>query len=216
MYLDSHDYQTIWKLAHNWNGVDPETTDENNLPLDLKATIQRIMGAVDQRRLTLRNRRFKVFMDESLFIYLIDFFHHRKFNKCLRSDIFIKSYLDSLYVRRAEVLNWCQKDFLTPPPIWQLEKPVINSEDKYDSSDDENEGWYNDLSDRRKQRVVCLDMAKKLWLINSEQSYEEIYNHPTMKQFGNPNVFSLEAFKKWSRPFASEYAKTGGRPIKNK
>ena len=23
MYLDSKDYQTVWRLAHNWVGLDP-------------------------------------------------------------------------------------------------------------------------------------------------------------------------------------------------
>jgi len=217
MYLDSHDYQTIWSLAHNWTNLEPESTDQNNLPSDTKIAIHRIMSAILGSKLTVRNKTFQIFLDDSFLNFIFDFSHYRKFSQCLKRDVFNKSYLDSLYVKRPDVIAWCQSDFLTIPSIWQLRvQDNLQNASEYDASEDENEGWYADLSDRRKQRVACLEMAKKLWLINPSQTYEEIYNHSTMKLFGNPNVFSLDAFRKWSRPFATEYAKTGGRPIKNK
>lgn len=214
MYLDSHDYQTIWKLAHNWEGLDSDTTNENEIPQNLKITIHRIVNAVMWRNLSVRNRRWQIFADDSLLTFIFDFSHYRKCGKCLKSNYFSKSYLDSLYVKRPEVIAWCQKDFLPIPSIWQLGKIVVPN-DKYDSSDDDNHSWYNELSERRKQRISCLEMARKLWLINPQQTYEDVFNHPTMKQFGNPSVFSFDAFKKWSRPFAPEHATTGGRPNRN-
>lgn len=215
MYLDSQDFQTVWYLAHNWCDADPEITDENNLPGNLKITIQRIMNAIMWNHLRVRTRRWRIFTDESILTFILNFSHYRKFNQCLRGNVFNKAYLNSLYVKRPEVLAWCQKDFLAAPPIWGLEKN-LDVENKYDTSDDENEGWYNDLTERRKQRVACLELAKKLWLIYPDKSYEQIYNDPTMKRFGNPNVFSLDAFKKWARPFAPEQIKEGGRPSKIK
>ena len=114
------------------------------------------------------------------------------------------------------MLSWCEEDYLNPPPIWQIKNNLLNNPETYDSSDDENLTWYSELTEARKKRVACLELAKKLWLISPNLTYEEIYNHPTMKQFGNPTVFSLEAFKKWSRSFAPDEAKIGGRPIRNK
>ena len=216
MYLDSHDYQTIWNLAHNWANSNADSSDETHLTPEVKIFIQRILVAINGGKISVRNRRFQIFQDDSTITFLLDLGHFRKFNQCLRKDIFNKVYLDSLYVKRAEILAWCETDFLSPPHIWQSKISLPNNPDIYDSSDDENEGWYTDLSERRKQRVACLNLAKKLWLISPSLTYEEIYIHPTMKQYGNPNVFSLEAFKKWARPFAPDQAKIGGRPIKNK
>lgn len=217
MYVESDDFQTVWNLGHNWTSLDPDSTDLNNLPKDLKFAIQRILAAILRDDLPARGKKLAIFNDDSIFTFAFDFRHFYRIYKCIHRDVFNKAYLNSIYVKRAPVLDWCKKEYLDPPPCWQIEdKKLIEDDSAYDSSDDENEGWYNDLSDRRKKRVACLEMAKKLWLINPEQTYEEIYNHQTMKQFGNPNIFSLEAFKKWSRPFSSEYAKIGGRPIKNK
>ena len=216
MYLDSVDYQTIWKLAHNWSSADADSSVEDSLTPEVKIFIHRIMAAINQGKITVRNRRYQIFQDDSMLNFIFDFSHFRQFNQCLKKDIFIKAYLDSLYVRRSDVLNWCDTDFLSHPPIWQLKNKNSNNPEVYDSSDDENVGWYNDLSETRKKRVACLELAKKLWLISPHLIYEEIYHHPTMKQFGNPNVFSPSAFKKWSRPFAPDAVKVGGRPIKNR
>lgn len=217
MYIDSDDYQSIWKLAHNWVSENSEATNPEELSKDLQVAIQRIASAILSNALLARSKRLIILQDDSFLTFIFDFRHIVRLYKCVHSDKFNKAYLDSIYVKRSHVIDWCKKEYLSLPPIWDIEENLsAKANQSYDATDDENEGWYNELSERRKKRVVCLDLAGKLWLINPNQTYEEIYNHPTMKQFGNPNVFSFEAFKKWSRPIASEYAKTGGRPIKNK
>lgn len=213
MYLQSEDYQTVWKLSHNWAGIEV-TESKDNLSEDLKITIHRIMNAAILGRVTVRNKRGQIFMDDSLFTFIFDFSHYRKFGKCLRRDIFDQSYLDSLYVKRPEILSWCLADYLTQPPIWKLEGEKNSATSAYDASDDENQTWYNALTDQRKKRVACIELSKKLWMIHPESSYEKIYNDPRMKQFGNPGIFSFDAFKKWTRPYAPEQIKEGGRPIK--
>jgi adenylate kinase family enzyme len=217
MYLDSHDYQTVWKLAHKWCGVNCNEFNEDELPEEVRLYIHRILAAINSKKITVRNKSMQIFHEETWVDFIFDLKHHIKINRCLKKDIFVKEYLDSLYVKRSEVLSWCINDFLEPPFIWRTENSFgVQVSNFYDSSDDDNEGWYNELTERRKQRVACLEMAKKLWTINASQSYEQIYNHPVMKQYGNSNVFSLDAFKKWARPFAPDQIKEGGRPIKNK
>ena len=213
MYLDNHDYQTIWKLAHNWCKLDPDLSNDKDLNDEVKSVIHRIMLAINWHKISLRNKSYRIFEDESFLNFFFDFKHLRKFHKCLRKDIFDKSYLDSLYVLRPEVIAWCQSDYLTVPPIWQIDHSAQNNKHEVD---DENDGWYQELTDLRKQKLVFLELAKRLWLKNPNQTYEDIFNHPVIKEHGNPNVFSLDSFKKWSRPFSSDFAKEGGRPKKIK
>lgn len=216
MYIESEDYETIWSLAHKWIGFDPDTTYPENLPPEVLLYIQRIAAAVFREQLPARNKKRAIFIDDSTLSFIIDLPHFRKLKAFIFNGVLDKNYLNSIYVKRANVIDWCLKEYLEVPNFWQTKTQSVLSNLSYDTSDDENEGWYNDLTERRKQRVACLEMAKKLWTINSSQSYEQIYNDPVMKQFGNPNVFSLDAFKKWARPFAPEQVKEGGRPIKNK
>jgi hypothetical protein len=108
-------------------------------------------------------------------------------------------------------LRWCQSEFLSPPPIWQiinLDSPKLK--EQIDDSDDDKDNWYDNLSPRRKQRIACLEIAKQLWRDNPELSYKEVHSHPVMTRYGYGKSFSLETFKKWARPYASEYAKQGG------
>lgn len=210
MYLDSKDFQTVWALAHNWTGFDPEQTDPANLPQEIKDSIHRLLSAIWRQGLTGRTKRFAIFMDESFLSFVMDFKHFLRFYKCIKRGVFDKDYLNSIYVRRPEVIAFCEKEYLTVPPIWRIEELVQHM--PIEEQDDENQGWYEELSDPRKRRVGCLEVAKRLWAMNQNLSYEQVYHHPDMRKYGNPGCFSFNAFKKWARPIASEFAKKGGRP----
>lgn len=82
--------------------------------------------------------------------------------------------------------------------------------------DDENNNWYEKITERRKQRVVCIELAKQLWEINPNLSYEEMQKHPTMQQLGYSSTFSSKSFKNLVRIVASESAQLPGAPIKLK
>jgi hypothetical protein len=215
MFLDeNNDYLTVWKLAHNWANVSPDNSDPSALPNEVKQGIHRTLSAIANRAITARNRKKVIFADEDTFEFLFfEIFNYLKLLKVQRKSVYDKSFLDSVYVKRAEVLRWCQNDFLDPPPIWQLSESNSSSSVSNDNDDeDEETSWYDSLTPKRKQKVACLELAKKLWKINPEWSYEEVFRHSIMKQYGNPEVFTLRSFKEWAREFAPETAKIGGRP----
>jgi hypothetical protein len=171
------------------------------------------MHAAMNQTISVRTRNRGFFFEDSFLASIVDHGHFNKFLKCLRKDVFDKAYLDTIYVRRSDVLRWCQNEFLTPPPVWRLpettqEPPTLSVNEQ----DDEDNDWYTALTTKRKQRVSCLEMAKKLWEINPDWSYEEVYRNPIMLRYGNPAVFTLKSFKKWAREFAPDAAKSGGRP----
>lgn len=213
MFLDSKDFQTVWQLAHNWVNADPDASDPNALSVELKEAIHRLMAAAINRTLPIRTRRFKIFMDDSAFTVISDFHHFRKFLKCLRQDLFDKTYLNSLYLNRSDVLRWCQSEFLTPPPIWKLEQI---SGAAHEESDDENAQWHKRLTDRQRRVITCLEIAKRIWKDNPALSYEDVYNHPDMIHQDKPRTFTLDSFKKWTREFAPEAAKAAGRRKESK
>ena len=209
MYLDnSKEYQTVWQLAHNWTGLDQTKSDPNVLSVDLKEMIHRLMHAAFNQAIVIRTRRRAFFIDESFLSNVFDFSHVRKFLNCLRHDEFNMKYLDSIYVKRGDVLRWCQNEFFSPPSIWK----VVQLTDSNVSEDDANAQWCKRLTDRQRRVITCLEIAKHLWLENSNLSYEEVYNHSLMMQLDNPRAFtSLESFKTWTREFAPKAAKMQGR-----
>lgn len=211
MYLDNKDFQTVWQLAHNWVNADPEKSDCNALSAELKEVIHRLMSAAFNRTISVRTRRMAFFNDDTFLSIIFDSHHFTKFWKCLRSDVFNKAYLDTIYLKRGDVLRWCQNEFLLPPPIWQTAiANTLASHELTDDSDDDKDNWYDKVSPRRKQRIACLEIAKQLWKDNPELSYEQVHLHPIMTHYGYGASFTKDTFKKWARPFASDFAKKTG------
>lgn len=213
MYLDSKDFQTVWQLAHNWVGVSPDKSDPNALSAELKEAIHRLMSAAMNRAISVRTRKFGFFTDESFFSFIFEFHHFRRFWKCLRGDVFDKTYLDSIYLKRGDVLRWCQNEFLPPPPIWKSEQISGTANDE---SDDENAQWHKRLTDRQRRVITCLEIAKRIWQENPVLFYEDVYNHPDLIKQDKPRTFTLDSFKRWAREFAPEAAKAAGRRKESK
>lgn len=211
MYIESLDYKSVWELGF----AIQSSRDSDFLSDDIKLNIQRMASAIFRNDLSARGRYLAILGDDSIFTTLIQFKHLIKLSRCIHKGQFDKNYLSKIYIRRSNFIAWCEKEYIEPPSDWKNEshRPQVTA---YDSSDDENEGWYSELTDRRKKRVACLELAKKIWEEHPEWSYEQVYNDAAMKRFGNPNVFSFDTFKKWARPFSSDQAKEGGRPVKNK
>lgn len=214
MFLEeSDDYRTVWKLAHQWANAPLENSDPANLPSEIKHNIHRVLAAIGNKSISARNKKGLIFADNGAFdFYVFELFNYLKLIRMQRTSKFDQPFLDSIYVKRPEVLRWCQNDFITPPQFWAPAIPAAATPEETQTDEDEETGWYEDLTDKRKKRVACLEVAKKLWSINPEQSYEDVFRHPIMQQYGNPQIFSLRSFKEWANPFASEFAKTGGRP----
>lgn len=133
MFLDGKDFKTIWQLAHDWVDADPEKTDINAVSSELKDAIHRLMLASFNEEISIRTKDYVIF-DKGYYLNTIfDYFHFRKFKQCLKQDKFDQVYLDSLYVKRNEVLDWCANIiYLDPPPCWALvnasEKPLTHNE----------------------------------------------------------------------------------------
>lgn len=211
---NSPDFKTVWELAHNWVSADSTKTDPTAVSTELRVAIHRLMHAMANGKITVRWKGLRIFMDESYISSILDIYHIYKFYRCLRKNKFDKNYLNNLYAKRSEVIDWCiNVERLDPPPCWTINNP--QSLHLIDI-DEESDGWYEALTERRRKKVACLELAKKLWEENPDQSYEEIRKHPLMKQYGNPSVFTDDAFQRWAKDYASDFARKSGRRKKSK
>jgi len=213
-YLQTSEFETVWNLAHNMAGIDPEST-KDHLSEELKLHLFNI--AITWRKISVRTTGRLILDDDSLFTYMLDWRHFLRITKVLRQGEFDKEYLGGLFVRRSEVIAWCEKDYLAVPPKWAQTIPGVSISKVQEVEDDSDTTWYGQLTASRKKRVTCLEIAKKLWEENPNQTYEEIYKNPGMIRFGGiPRTFTFEQFKKWARPFAPDFATSGGRRSKTK
>lgn len=211
---NSPDFKSIWQLSHNWINANPENTDISSISPELRIAIHRLMHAMTTREITARWKGLRIFMDDSFLSLIFDLYHDFKFYLCLRRNKFDKQYLDNLYAKRNEVITWCEKvALLSPPPCWTQNQITVTSQTA--ETEDENKNWHDEMTDRRRKITGCLELARKLWEENPNQSYDQIYNQSTMQKYGNPSVFSKDSFQEWAKDYASEFAKKGGRRKKS-
>jgi hypothetical protein len=212
-FIKGRDFKSIWHASFSWLGLDPNSADPSKVPQEAAELIHKIILGFLKQDLMLRRRGGRRVLHESMPLLFWDENYYRvKLWDCLTKGTYDKELLSNIYVERANLLHWCEKELMPPPPFWapQIEDENI-AEATAENADDDNDSWYDALTDRRKQRVTCLEVAKRLWKINPNRTYEEVFSHPDMKQYGYPNSFSFNAFKKWARAFAPDYAKNGGR-----
>lgn len=206
-YLNTGDHLTVWQLAHDWAGESSNESDPNDLPPEIKAGIYRLLVAIRNRLISVRNHEGIIILGGSFWSSLFYFSHLLKVNACLTNNRFEKAYLDSLYVWRPEVIRWCASDQLPIPQFWQSNPPSGEGEAGGDDTH-----WYGQLTPRKKQIVAALHIAARLWEENRALSYEDVWNHPDMKKLDKPRIFpSLASFKEWARDIAPQEAKSPGK-----
>ncbi|WP_292995245.1 hypothetical protein [Nitrosomonas sp.] len=147
MFLDDKkNFQTVWQLAHSWVGIDPIETDANAIPQEVRSAIHLLMFAIRKNEISVRTRQRLIFVDDSVISLAAEALHYKKIDSCLKQDQFNQKYLDSLYVKRNEILDWCAKIYCEPPSCWvpkhlsdgrvtrNAARNNLSTEDKVDTS----------------------------------------------------------------------------------
>lgn len=147
MFLDNKKaFQTVWQLAHSWIDADPIETDTNAMSQELKDAIHQLMFAIRKNEISVRTRERLIFIDNSVISLAAEALHYKKIDSCLKQDQFNQKYLDSLYVKRNEVLDWCARIYCEPPSCWvpkhlsdgratrNATRNNLSTEDKVDTS----------------------------------------------------------------------------------
>lgn len=215
MYLEGKEFKSIWNAAHLWAGYDPELTDPNALPDEVRDHIHWFIVGHFRGELPLRRKWLYIdCRDESFFNSLLSITTWLKLRRGLSKNTFDKTFLDSLRIARGELIRWCHKEFRAPPPFWMPE--ATNGELPKNNDGDEDANWYDSFPERDKQRITMLEIARQLWEKNQTLSYRDIYDHDAMAKYGYSSKFTFEVFKKWASRFAPEAAKSPGRRPQNK
>ncbi len=189
---DNPDYQTIWQLAHNWENADPNESDENALSPELKKHIHRLLEASDKQEISVQTRQRRILIDDSFFALVADFVHIIKFKILLRGSKANRIYLDSLFVKRNEVIDWCTKDYIDIPPCW-AQKQLPN--EQVTEKETKNYRPANETEDR----IRCQAIASALWELDPDIHPVHMARSKIMQRFGNGRTYGEETIKEWIR-----------------
>ena len=209
MYLENNpDYMTIWQLAHNWVNADPNKTNASEISPKLREHIIRLVIAVRNRVITARTRHGAIFADNSFFTVLGDIPHYFKTLRCLTGGIFNKSYLDSIYVKRDEVIDFCIKSYYELPPCWT---PKQLNFDSITTKESKNFRPVDETDDR----IRCQAIASALWELDPEIHPNHMAKSKILQRIGNGAQYELDTIIKWISEFdPQKETRKKGRPPK--
>ncbi|MCC8997771.1 MAG: hypothetical protein LM517_12215 [Nitrosomonas sp.] len=191
MYLDDNpDYKTVWQLAHNWAGLDPEKTDAKAIPPVLREYIIRLVLAIRNRVVTARTRDGVIFENNSFIFFFVDVYHYFKTMACLAWDNFDKPYLNSVYVKREEVINLSIKTYCDFPPCWTPKRLPYES---ITTKENKNYRPANETEDR----IRCQAIASALWELDPDIHPNHIARSKILQRIGNGAQYDISTITDW-------------------
>jgi hypothetical protein len=120
--LDPEEFKSIWEIAFRWEGMEPLGSDEKKPPDGVVKKIEKLIWAFREKQLQLRDSAGQYVYDNTDSIFDILFLNRtRKILKtCFKRKVYPKSVLDCLFIKRGDLLKWCQEDFTLLPEFWIL------------------------------------------------------------------------------------------------
>lgn len=191
MFLEGKDYLSIWEVAHRWAGVDPDSTDPNNLPEDIRYYIHKMIEGYLGEELKLRRANgYRVVRDPLPFILFwnLNLFFNYMWS-CLSEDHFDKCRLSNLYVRRRELLNLCKADEIEPPDFWVKQRPPEATS---------KANVTNRPKEEETDRLLCQAIAATLWSLDPNIHPTHLAKSKVIQRYGQGRSYKdLNTIKRW-------------------
>ncbi len=145
MFLEGKDYLSIWEVAHRWADFDPDATDPQDLPEQVRYFIHKLIeGYLGGEIILRRSSGYRLPRDPArIFLFWNINIWQKELWKCLTEEVFNKAKLSNIFVRRSELLKLCAQEDVEPPAFWVKEriadtpaiKPNINNRPKEEETD---------------------------------------------------------------------------------
>jgi hypothetical protein len=189
MFLEGKDYLSIWEVAHRWAGLDPDSTNPEDLPEDVRYYIHKMIEGYLGEELKLRSSDgYRVARDP---LHILIWGVNAQLNfmwSCLNKGNFNKPKLLKLYVRRRELINLCKLEEIDPPSFWvkqrepeTLIKANVNNRPKDEEAD----------------RLLCQAVACSLWEIDPNIHPAHMAKSKILQRFGHARHYTQDTIKKW-------------------
>ena len=176
--LPTNDFRSIWELAHLWEGYNPEQTDPANLPVPVVDKVQKLIWGFLGSHLALRKAKGWRVPPDNLFLFLfnVNRIRVRLWDIATGERPYDRKFLSGLFVRRAQLLQWCEKEYLAPPKIWA---PAFSGSD---SAARTAIGKHkNEAIDKQ----LCQALARTLWDIDARIHPAHMARSKAVLQYGN-------------------------------
>ncbi|MDR4513655.1 hypothetical protein [Nitrosomonas sp.] len=185
------DFKTVWQLTHNWVGEEPDKTDPLAISPALRIAIDRLIRGISSREISGRWKGYRIFTGSLFLSLILEPIHCLRFFRWLIYHKFSIDYLDNLYVKRNEVITWCEKVvLLDPPPCWAIKNP---SDNKISVNETKRHRPLNEVEDR----IRCQAIASALWELDIDIHPIHLARSKILQRFGNGRIYSEDTLKRW-------------------
>lgn len=193
MHVENNpDFKSIWQLAHDWAGEESNQTDPAAISSELRLAIDRLIRAIGSKEISARWKGRRIFIDDSFLSFIFDSWHAIKFYRWLIHNKFSKDYLNNLYVKRNEVIIWCDKILLlNPPPCWMPKHPLGEQ-----ISAKETKKKYRPANEME-DRIRCQVIASTLWELDSTIHPTHIARSRILQRIGNGGQYEINTIIDW-------------------
>lgn len=202
VYSESEDFRNVWKLAHEWAGYHYDKTDPDNLPQQIKLNLMRIASAILRHSLKVQTQNYPVLQDDSIFEFIFSFKHFFRLIRCRSGKFFNKQYLETLFVKRHNFIEWCELEKYPDPDFWVL---VMSIDSSRVSKRPKNEA---------EDKAVCRAIAKIYWDIDSDIHPSHMVESTAICILGNGNQYTdNKTIKSWIADLDPQFkTRKSGRP----
>lgn len=183
------DFLSIWALANAWAEEEPITSSADEIPLEVKRYIGKLILAYFRKELSLRTKDGFRIIGHGTFEKLFDIDKgFEQLWKCLTQAPDI-AFLDGVYVMRSEVIRWCEAEFIEPPRLW---KPVTDN-DETPKKKPAGRHYTEEIDKNR-----CQAIAMAYWDIDPSIHPAHMAKSYAIRKFGNGEMYKdADTVKKW-------------------
>lgn len=203
MYLEGIEFESIWNLAHKWLNRDPNESSVENLNGEVRERIQRIARAAISAKFPLRYKKNPILESHALINMLFDWHVFWPLRATYHYDKLNEPLLKALYVPRAEILRWCENDYLDPPAYWMPNHSAASDSDK--SKDHQQ-------SKRAKATIAWQTFAQSMWMIDPKIHPKHMAESEYFRSLDKDYIYGIETVKGWIADLDPQLGQRNGRP----
>ncbi|GJL76942.1 hypothetical protein [Nitrosomonas sp.] len=207
MHVENNpDFKTVWQLAHDWTGEEADKTDPSAISPALRIAIDRLIRGISSKEISGRWKGYRIFLGNLFLSFILEPIHCIKFYRWLIYHEFSTEYLDNLYVKRNEVITWCEKvALLDPPPCWRPKHLF----DEQSAQETKNFRPVDEADDR----IRCQAIASALWELDPEIHPSHMAKSVILQRIANGAQYELDTIIKWITEFdPQKESRKKGRP----
>ena len=214
--LDIEEFKSIWEIAFRWEGLQPPVVDPISMPDGVKKKLEKLIWAFRENQLKLRDSAGQYVLDDMNNLFDIIFLNHTRklLKKCYKQKRYPNSVLDNLFIKRVDLLKWCQEDFTNLPEFW-----VDDAQEPTNATLQVKQPIGRHIN-QEQDKLLCQSIARTLWHLDPNIHPAHMAKCWAIDAYGNGRHYKgkdeeYETIKKWIKEVDPNHGSRGdGRPRK--